>query len=169
MKKNKKMLLLFTLVVLISAAYAQEYIISSVPFFPSEDFQCGPASLAMVLNFWGLRITPEEIAKDIYSKTARGTADFDMLIFAEKKGFKASQYSGNIEDIKEKIKAQKPLIVMTDEGFWFYKKYHYMVIVGFDKHSIIVNSGTEQYKRIDFESFAKKWKKTDFWTLLIEK
>ncbi|GAB5046855.1 C39 family peptidase [Thermodesulfovibrio sp. TK110] len=169
MKRNKSILLLVILVVLISTAYAQEYIINSVVFFPSEDFQCGPASLAMVLNFLGLRITPEEIAKDIYSKTARGTADFDMLMFAEKKGFKAIQYSGSIEDIKEKIKAHKPLIVMTDEGFWFYKKYHYMVVVGFDNHGVIVNSGTEQHKRIDFESFIKKWKKTDFWTMLIEK
>lgn len=149
--------------------YAQEHIIESVKFFPSEDYQCGPASLAMVLDFWGLKITPEEIARDIYSEGARGTADFEMILFAKKNGFKAIQYSGNIEDIKEKIKSQRPLIVMTDEGFWFYKKYHYMVVVGFDNSNVIVNSGIDQHKRIDFESFIKKWEKTEFWTLLIEK
>lgn len=82
---------------------AQEYIINSVPFFPSEDFQCGPSSLATVLNFLGMEITPDEIAKDIYSKGARGTSDFDMIIFVQKRGFKAIQYTGSIEDIKEKI------------------------------------------------------------------
>lgn len=56
----------------------------------------------MVLDFWGLKITPEEIARDIYSEGARGTADFEMILFAKKNGFKATQYSGNIEDIKEK-------------------------------------------------------------------
>ncbi len=45
---------------------------------------------------------------------------------------------------------------MTDEGFWFYKKYHYMVVVGFDNSNVIVNSGIDQHKRIDFESFIKK-------------
>lgn len=167
MLKFKSYILLF--IILTATAYGQEYMLSAVPFFPSEDYQCGPSSLAMVLNFWGMSITPESIAKEIYSEGARGTVDFDMLIFAQKKGFKAIQYSGSIDDIKEKIKAQKPLIVMTDEGFWFYKKYHYMVVVGFDSSNVIVNSGTEQHKKMDFESFIKKWKKTGFWTLLIEK
>ncbi|HOA83708.1 MAG TPA: C39 family peptidase [Thermodesulfovibrio thiophilus] len=146
---------------------AQEYIINSVPFFPSEDFQCGPSSLATVLNFLGMEITPDEIAKDIYSKGARGTSDFDMIIFAQKRGFKAVQYTGSIEDIKEKIQADKPLIVMTDEGYWFYRKYHFMVVVGFSDDFVIVNSGTEMNKKIKIHDFLKKWRKTDFWTLLI--
>ena len=39
-----------------------------VPFFPQEDFQCGPAALATVLNYWygkagtAKGLTPEEIA-----------------------------------------------------------------------------------------------------------
>lgn len=169
MLKGKNYILVLVMLLFSATAYGEEHIINSVPFFPSEEFQCGPSSLAMVLSFWGMNITPETIAKDIYSEGARGTADFDMLIFAQKKGFKATQYSGSIEDIKEKIKAQKPLIVMTDEGFWFYKKYHYMVVVGFDDSNVIVNSGTEQHKKIDFESFTKKWGKTGYWTLLIEK
>jgi len=146
---------------------AQEYIINSVPFFPSEDFQCGPSSLATVLNFLGMEITPDEIAKDIYSKGARGTSDFDMIIFAQKRGFKAVQYTGSIEDIKEKIQADKPLIVMTDEGYWFYRKYHFMVVVGFSDDFVIVNSATEMNKKIKIHDFLKKWRKTDFWTLLI--
>lgn len=45
-----------------------------------------------------------------------------------------------------------------------------MVVVGFDNSNVIVNSGIDQHKRIDFESFIKKMgKKTEFWTLLIEK
>ena len=146
---------------------AQEYIINSVPFFPSEDFQCGPSSLATVLNFLGMEITPDEIAKDIYSKGARGTSDFDMIIFAQKRGFKAVQYTGSIEDIKEKIQADKPLIVMTDEGYWFYRKYDFMVVVGFSDDFVIVNSATEMNKKIKIHDFLKKWRKTDFWTLLI--
>lgn len=167
--KKKIAILVYILIFLPCLGNAQEYVIESVKFFPSDDFQCGPASLAMVLNFLGMEITPEEIAKEIYSKGARGTADFDMIIFAQKKGFKAIQYSGSIEDIKEKIKAQKPLIVMTDEGFWFYKKYHFMVVVGFDTSQVIVNSGSERHKKIEFQDFIKKWKKTGYWTLLIEK
>lgn len=153
----------------ISTSAADFLVIESVPFFPSNDYQCGPASLASVLMYLGLGISPQEISKEIFSVGARGTADFDMILYPIKRGFKSLHYRGSLEDIKEKIKEGKPLIVMTDEGFWFYKKYHYMVVLGFDSSNVIVNSGEERFKRISYEDFNKKWKKTDFWTLLIEK
>ncbi|MBI5212756.1 MAG: C39 family peptidase, partial [Nitrospirae bacterium] len=66
--------------------------INKVPFYPQEDYQCGPASLAGVMNYWGVDIKPEDIAKEIYSSSARGTLDIDMFIYANKKGFHAQQY-----------------------------------------------------------------------------
>ncbi|MCS7163856.1 MAG: C39 family peptidase [Thermodesulfovibrio sp.] len=158
-----------SIIILFTNAYAEEYIINSVPFFPSNDFQCGPASLAMILNFLGAKITVDEIAKEIYSKEARGTSDFDMILFAQKRGFKVLNYRGSIEDIKEKIKENKPLIVMTDEGYWFYKKYHFMVVLGFDDKNIIVNSGKKMHEKINIKEFKKKWSKAGYWTLLIDK
>ncbi|MCS7215263.1 MAG: cysteine peptidase family C39 domain-containing protein [Thermodesulfovibrio sp.] len=162
-------LIVFMVILFTANTYAEVNIINHVPFFPSEDFQCGPTSLAMVLNFWGMKVTVDEIAKEIYSKGAKGTADFDLIIYAQKKGFKTLNYKGNMEDLKEKIRANKPLIVMTDEGYWFYKKYHFIVVVGFDSDSVIVNSEKIMHKRIKIEDFEKKWSKTGFWTLLIEK
>ena len=163
---NIKIVILLILIPCIT--FADEYIINHVPFFPAEDFQCGPSSLASVLNFLGLEIAPEEIAKEVYSEGARGTADFDMILYPIKKGFKSFHYKGDLEDLKEKIKANKPLIVMVDEGTWFYKKYHFMVVIGFDNFGLRVYSGKNK-ERIDYEKFLKKWEKADFWTLLIEK
>ncbi len=148
---------------------AEEHLIDSIPFFPATDYQCGPASLAMVFNYLGLKISVEEISKDILSKEGRGTVDFDMILYPQKKDFNSFQYRGSLEDLKEKIKQNKPLIVMVDEGFWFYKKYHYMVVVGFNDAHVIVNSGEDRNKKIEVEKFIKKWQKADYWTLLIEK
>ncbi|MDI1472055.1 MAG: C39 family peptidase [Thermodesulfovibrio sp.] len=165
----KKIILIkiFIIVVFLTKSYAYDFIISSVPFFPSKAYQCGPTSLAMVLNFWGINIKPSEIASEIYSKDAKGTSDFDMLFYAKKFGLKVEQYRGNLDDLKDKIKRGHPLIVMVDEGFWFYKKYHYMVVVGFSEGEIIVNSSDKERERIEIEKFLNKWNKTDFWTLYI--
>lgn len=163
-----KLLILVLFIVIPQYLYCSEFIIDNVPFFPSKKYNCGPSSLAMVLNFYGLKVSPEEIANEIYSENAKGTWDFDMIRYVLQKGFKAKHYQGSIDDIREKIMQKKPLIVMTDEGFWFYKKYHFMVVVGFNDNSIIVNSETKEHKTIDIEDFLKKWQKTDFWTLLIE-
>ncbi|MEN2986070.1 MAG: C39 family peptidase, partial [Thermodesulfovibrionaceae bacterium] len=72
-------------------------------------------------------------------------------------------------DLREKIKSNKPVVVMVDEGLWFYKKYHFMVVVGFTDDSLIVNSGQKRHEKINNSDFIKKWSKTNFWTLLVEK
>lgn len=152
---------------LLSLAYASEFIITNVPFYPSKDNQCGPTSLAMVLNFLGIKISPSEISKEIYSKGAGGTSDFDMIIYVKKLGLKGDSYRGSFSDLKSKITKGNPLIVMIDEGFWFYKKYHYIVVIGFTEDGIIVNSGNKEKEHIKLETFLKKWEKTNFWTFFI--
>ena len=142
-------------------------IIRNVPFYPQEAYQCGPASLAGVLNYWGLNISPAEIAAAIYSPGARGTLDVDMGFYAEKKGLRASQYRGSLEDLKSNIDSNRPLLVLVDDGFWVYEQAHYMVVVGYDTGGLIVNSGKEQGRFIPLNRFLKSWERTKFWTLRI--
>ena len=141
--------------------------IEGVPFFPQEEFQCGPASLAGVLNYYGLRITPGEIATEVFSRSARGTLDMDMVFYAQRKGMKAEQYAGSFEDLQGSLDSRRPLIVLIDQGFWVYQNSHFMVVVGYDKGGIVVNSGKEENKFISLDSFLKTWEKTKFWTLRI--
>jgi ABC-type bacteriocin/lantibiotic exporter with double-glycine peptidase domain len=142
-------------------------IINNVPFYPQEDFQCGPASLASVLNFWGIAVTPEEIAAEIYSPSAGGTLNLDMMLYSGKKGMKATYYKGSMEDIKNKIDLGHPMIVMIDLGKLFYQQNHFMVVVGYDENGIIAHSGKERLNPISLKSFTKTWEKTNFWTLWI--
>jgi len=142
-------------------------IIKNVPFYPQERYYCGPASLAGILNFWGVTVLPEEVAAEIYSRSARGTLTLDMIFYPEKRGLRATQYEGSFEDIKKNINASYPLIVMVDNGFWIYQKEHFMVVLGYHENGLVVNSGRYQYKFIPLSNFLKSWKRTRYWTLLI--
>lgn len=142
-------------------------IIKNVPFYPQEAYQCGPASLAGVLNYWGFNNSPAEIAAEIYSQKAGGTLDVDMALYAEKKGLKAIQYVGSLEDLKRNIDSNYPLIVLVDYGFWVYQKNHFMVVVGYSGNGLIANSEKERHKVIPLGSFLKAWERTKFWTLRI--
>ena len=142
-------------------------VIDGVPFFPQEEFQCGPASLAGILNYYGWKVSPAEIATEIFSRQARGTLDMDMVFYARKKGLRAEKYRGTFEDLQAQIDSRRPLIVLIDQGFWVYQSHHFMVVVGYDEGSIVVNSGKEERKFISRDSFSKTWEKTKFWTLRI--
>lgn len=142
--------------------------INKVPFYPQEDYQCGPASLAGVLNYWGVSVTPDEIAKAIYSESAKGTLNIDMPLYVNKKGLYALQYAGSQDDLKAKINDGYPLIVLVDYGFSVYQANHFMVVVGYNDYGVIVNSGRTENMFIDMEKFLKTWKRTNYWTLLIK-
>jgi len=143
-------------------------IIKDVPFYSQESYQCGPASLAMVMNYLKVMVKPEEIAEDIYSKSAHGTLNLDMVLYARRKGLSAGQYKGNLSDIHKNIADGNPLIVLVDYGFSFYEASHFMVIVGYNEAGIIVNSGKKKDHFIPEKEFLKSWGKTNYWTLLIQ-
>jgi ABC-type bacteriocin/lantibiotic exporter with double-glycine peptidase domain len=145
------------------------HIIENVPFYPQETYQCGPASLAGVLNYWGVNVTPEDIAKEIFSESAKGTLNIDMVLYAQGKGLDVNQYKGNMEDLKKNIESGYPVIVLVDYGFYLYQVNHFMVVVGYNEHGVTVNSGKNKNKFIPEESFIKTWGRTKYWTLLIKK
>jgi ABC-type bacteriocin/lantibiotic exporter with double-glycine peptidase domain len=146
-----------------------EVVIRNVPFYPQKAYQCGPASLAAVFNYLGFSTTPEAIARDIFSRSAEGTLTIDMLLYAQEKGFSATDYSGSMKDLREKIRAGSPLIVMVDYGYSVWQRNHFMVVVGYAENGVVVNSGREKGEFIGNESFLKTWKRTAYWSLWIRK
>jgi ABC-type bacteriocin/lantibiotic exporter with double-glycine peptidase domain len=165
------MFLLFVLLCLCSCSTVQEnsrsHIIENVPFYSQTSYQCGPASLAGVLNYWGIKVTPDEIAEEIYSASARGTLDIDMVLYARKKGLLVTQCEGTVEGLRRNIDFRHPLIVLVDYGFSFMRKNHFLVVIGYNDYGVIVNSGKKKGKFVLEKDFLKSWEKTKFWTLLI--
>lgn len=156
------------------AGYSVSFYIEGVPFFPQEEFQCGPAVLASVLNFRGNRIVPEEIARTIYLSDIRGTLKMDMVSYLrryeEKEGITVYEGAGDIEGIKKDIANGYPVIVFVDLGIWSIRKGHYMLIVGYDddRGGMVAYSGAERDKFIPYHRFLKMWERGGYWKLLMK-
>jgi ABC-type bacteriocin/lantibiotic exporter with double-glycine peptidase domain len=142
-------------------------ILEDVPFFPQLDYQCGPASLAGVLNYYGDTVTPDEIAEAIYRQNIRGTVSIDMFLYARQRGFASQWYNGSMDDIVRAVDRGSPLVVMIDRGFSAARVYHYMVITGYSLKGVFANTGTTPQKLISWKRFMLQWDKTQNWTLLI--
>lgn len=148
-------------------------VIREVPFYEDTDHQCGPSSLAAVINYWRNKLnesvsaTPEGISSDVYSKDAGGTLGMDLEFYARKKGFETRQYAGSIEDLKKNILAEIPPIILVDYGIFVYQRNHFMVVTGYMGNDIIVHSGKEE-KIMRFDELNRIWEKTGFWTLVVK-
>jgi len=142
--------------------------VENVRFYSQRAYQCGPASLAGVLNFYGYAVTPDQIAREIFRDNIQGTVTLDMVLNAREKGFSARWYNGSANDIQCAVDGGVPLIVMIDLGFANLRKYHYMVVFGYGQEGVTVNSGKERGKLMSWDRFFYHWKRTKYWTLRIE-
>jgi predicted double-glycine peptidase len=144
-------------------------LIRDVPFFPQTDSNCGPASLASVLTYYGDAVTPKEVAESIYRQNLGGTVTLDMILFARQRGFTARWYSGEAGHLRKALEKGVPLIVMVDLGFARVIKNHYMVLVGCDPQGVIVNTVEAKKRQIPWQRFLSAWQRTACWTLWVEK
>jgi predicted double-glycine peptidase len=180
MKKYLKPILLICLIPLIAgcsmATKAEDntVLIPDIPFFSQEAYQCGPTALAIVLDYWYKRtgsrnfLTPDQIAADIYSASARGVLGIDLQLYAQKRGFLVHQYSSSLTDLKKNVDQGIPTIVFVNYGFSVYEVNHFMVVKGYAQKVVIVNSGKHENQAISEKEMEKIWKRNRYWALAIE-
>lgn len=143
--------------------------VEGVPFYPQKEYQCGPASLAAVLNYWGRSVSPDQITQAIYLHRLKGSLSLDLWRYARDQGFDARMQEGSLENLQAHLSHKQPVIAFLNLGFTFFPIGHFLVVVGLDpeQQAVIAYSGTEKDKRIPYNKFLSDWKKTDYWSLVI--
>lgn len=132
------------------------------------DFYCGPASLAMVMQWSGLNVTQDEIARQSFTPGARGTYLADMLGAARRQGMIAITIE-SFPDILAEIEAGHPVIVFQNLGLKIAPVWHYGVVTGYDLDSEIItlNSGQHRVMRMPIDAFLKSWDGGDRWAMVL--
>ncbi|MDX1425912.1 MAG: PA2778 family cysteine peptidase, partial [Kiloniellales bacterium] len=118
--------------------------VEDVPFFPQEDYYCGPAALATVLAWSGLPATPEELVDRVYTPERQGTLRSDVLAAARREGRLAVPVA-SLRDMMAEIAAGHPVLVFQNLSLSWYPQWHYAVAVGYDlgRREITLRSGRE--------------------------
>ncbi len=144
-------------------------LIENVPFHKQRPRECGPAALAMLGNFWGKNVTQEEISREIYLPKLRGSLNVELALYAERFGLWTRPYEGALDDIRQKIRAGVPVLVLGRQPIPFLKFYHYWVVIGYDdvQKVLVAHSGTGENEIISYWKFERRWRGTDRWTLLL--
>ncbi len=146
------------------------HLIQNVPFFPQEDYYCGPAALASLLTYYGHPTTQDEIAQEIYLPRHFGTLSMDLLLYSKAKGLDTKVVEGNLNLLKSEIEQKHPIVVFLNLGLKIFPKGHFITVVGYDdlSQAIIAHSGREPEQHIPYVRFLQAWEKTGYWTLLVD-
>ncbi len=142
----------------------------NVPFYPDDTDQCGPSSLASILNFWGKNVTPAELKSEVYVKRLKGSLPMDMLPTLEAHGLSGEIISGSFENMKTELRSGRPLIAYLDFGTRHHPIGHYVVVTGYDdrRRGLYIHSSMKKDKFASYDRFNRGWKDTDHWLLLAQ-
>ena len=142
--------------------------IASVPFFPQDEYQCGPAALAMVLAWSGLAVEPAELTEKVYTASLKGSLQPAMIAGARRSGRLAYEISGT-QSLMREIAAGHPVIVLQNLGLSWIPFWHYAVAIGYDTPAdeVILHSGADACKRTALRVFENTWARANNWGLLV--
>jgi tetratricopeptide (TPR) repeat protein len=142
--------------------------LAQVPFIAQEDQQCGPASLAMVLQAAGRKVTAEELSPQVYLPGREGSLQVEMLAATRRQGLVAYPIEGGLKALYAEVAAGNPVVVLQNLGLSWLPVWHYAVVIGFDGGlgEILLHSGTTPRMGMSTAVFARTWKRSEEWAML---
>lgn len=143
--------------------------IEEVPFYPQELFQCGPASLAAVLNYRGIKTNPEELRSEIYVPDREGSFPLEVVAAARSRGLLVYPLAKSLEAVFREIAAGNPVLVLQNLSIPIYPLWHYAVVIGYDlkESQVILRSGTTERLVASMGTFENTWERSKFWAIAV--
>jgi tetratricopeptide (TPR) repeat protein len=142
--------------------------LADVPFYPQQDYQCGPASLAAALTFAGVDTTAEALVEQVYVPHRRGSLQAEMLAATRRQGLVAYELAPRFESLLREIAAGTPVIVLQNRGPSWHPLWHYALAIGYDlsREELVLRSGVTRREVMLFTRFEFAWKDADYWAMI---
>jgi len=141
---------------------------TAVPFFPQQDYQCGPAALATVLVAGGVELSPDDLVKSVYLPARQGSLQVEMLAAPRRYGRVSYPLAPRFDALLQEVAAGNPVVVLQDNGVGPLVNWHYAVVVGFDYPAgeLYLRSGETRRLAVPFTVFEYTWKRGGYWAMV---
>lgn len=142
--------------------------IKEVPFFAQEEYECGPAALAMVLQTAGVPVLPEQLVEQVYLPGRKGSLQIELLAASRRNGLPAYLLQPKLEALLREVAAGNPVLVLQNLSLAFYPVWHYAVVIGFDRdrNRISLRSGRSERLDMSLFTFERTWARGEYWAMV---
>lgn len=142
--------------------------VAGVPFFPQEDFECGPAALAMAAGAAGVQVTPAALVPQVFLPGRQGSLQVEMLAATRRQGLLAYPLAPRVEALLAEVAAGTPVVVFQNLSFAFSPVWHYAVVIGYDRarNLLTLHSGVTERMEMSLFTFERTWERGGHWAML---
>ena len=151
------------------ARFSEPGLVSQVPFFPQDEYQCGPSALATVLGASKMDVTPEALVPLVYVPERQGSFQLEMVATARSFGRLAYQIPPTLESLFMEIQNGHPVLVLQNLGLNRFPHWHFAVVKGFDidRRRVTLNSGRIEDHEMSLVAFERTWIRADYWAIVV--
>lgn len=141
--------------------------LSTTPFFPQDQYQCGPAALATLLVSADAITIPELLVDQVYLPERRGSLQLEMLAATRRHGRIPYLIEPTLAAIAGEISAGRTVLVLQNLGLRALPAYHYAVVIGIsDQAHFILRSGVTERLVMTTKEFWKTWERAGNWGVI---
>lgn len=142
--------------------------LQDVPFYSQEQYQCGPAALAMVLTYAGVPRTPFDLTDQVYLPQRNGSLQPEMLAATRRAGLLAYTLDPEPDALLHELAAGHPVVVLLNLRFDLFPQWHYAVLIGYDLTSreVFLRSGVDRRLVMKLDDFDRSWSKAKRWAFV---
>ena len=142
--------------------------LGAVPFHPQQAYQCGPAALTTVLGHAGKDRSSEQLKSEVYLPRRQGSLQIELLAATRRAGLLPYVLAPDTGALLSEVAAGNPVLVLQDLGMPLLPRWHYAVVVGFDRPAerIILRSGSEPRQVMTIAEFDRSWAKAGRWAFI---
>ncbi len=143
--------------------------LKQVPFYAQEDFECGPASLAMAATAAGVSLRPEQLVEQVYLPGRKGSLQLEMLAAGRRQGLLAYPLAPRLENVLREVAAGHPVIVFQNLSLPIYPIWHYAVVIGFERErqTLLLHSGRTEFLEMSLATFEHTWARGQHWSMVL--
>ena len=141
--------------------------LDATPYFPQDDYQCGPAALATLLRASGIAIEPQALTPQVYLPGRRGSLQAELVGAARRHGRLPYQLAATADELIAELYEGRPVLVLQNLGATRLPRWHYAVLIGYDadKNVAILRSGKKQRLEMRWQRFASSWHRGGRWAI----
>jgi hypothetical protein len=138
------------------------------PFFPQQQYQCGPAALATVLLASGIATHPQELAPLLYLPGRKGSLQLEIIASIRNNQRIPYIIKPELGAIAAELEAGRPVLVLQNLGLEIFPAYHYAVVIGLQANGrIVLRSGTTKRLVMRLDDFLSSWEKAERWAIIV--
>lgn len=142
--------------------------LAGVPFFPQEDFQCGPAALATLLAHSGVDLTPAALVSDVYLPKRKGSLQIELVAAARRNGRIPVPIAPEVSALLAELHQGRPVLILQNLRLASWPAWHYAVVVGYDpgQEVFLLRSGRIERLAVASAELRRTWALAENWGLV---